>query len=207
MARWQPPWRTSSIEEVRAGWSASAPLRGDRAPQVRAFRGRAAGARGAGGDGRGRVPAERPREKTFADRAGASGRIAAGQMWKYEGDRLVSMCGERDSLVLTAQWVETPGSGLQDEGGRLETILCNAEGSMNHMAHQHWQLCANGTIGQVRPRHAACTQLARVPAGALRRQGGKARARVTVCFRGRREAPDAERLLANARRADGAKIL
>ena len=133
-------------------------------PQVRAFRGRAAGTRGAGGDGRGRVPAERPREKTFADRAGASGRIAAGQMWKYEGDRLVSMCGERDSLVLTAQWVETPGSGLQDEGGRLETILCNAEGSMNHMAHQHWQLCANGTIGQVRPRPAACSLPACLPA-------------------------------------------
>ena len=86
------------------------------------------------------------REKTFADRAGESGRVAAGQMWKYEGDRLVSMGGERDSLVLTAQWVETPGSGLQDEGGRWETILCNAEGSMNHMAYQHWQLCADGTI-------------------------------------------------------------
>jgi len=86
------------------------------------------------------------REKTGTDRADMSCRIAAGQMWKYEGDRLVSMGGERDSLVLTAQWVETPGSGLQDEGGRWETILCNAEGSMNHMAYQHWQLCADGTI-------------------------------------------------------------
>ena len=86
------------------------------------------------------------REKTFVDRAGTSRRVAAGQMWKYENERLISMGGERDSLVLTAQWVETPGSGLQDEGGRWELILCNAEGSMNHTAYQHWYLCADGTI-------------------------------------------------------------
>ena len=79
-------------------------------------------------------------------RSGASPRVAPGQMWKYEGDRLISMGGERDSLVLTAQWVETPGAGLQKEGGRWELILCNAEGSMNHTAHQHWLLCADGTV-------------------------------------------------------------
>lgn len=36
--------------------------------------------------------------------------------------------------------------GPQDEGGRWELILCNAEGSMNHTAHQHWLLGADGTI-------------------------------------------------------------
>lgn len=89
------------------------------------------------------------REKTIdcGNSGGGSGSNAApGQMWRYEGDRLVSMGGERDSLVLTAQWVETPGSGLQEEGGRWELILCNAEGSMNHTAHQQWLLAADGTI-------------------------------------------------------------
>ena len=171
------------------------------------------------------------REKTFADRAGASGRVAAGQMWKYEGDRLISMGGERDSLVLTAQWVETPGSGLQDEGGRWETILCNAEGSMNHMAHQHWQLCADGTIrlrangmvlsvdhawgedlnGRRWPgAHPACRKHAACP-HACRRAAppGRRGARPCDCLppRGQRECPDANWLLANARRANGAKIL
>ena len=79
-------------------------------------------------------------------RGGGRPGIAPGQMWKYAGDRLISMGGERDSLVLTAQWIETPGAGLQKEGGRWELILCNAEGSMNHTAHQHWLLCADGTI-------------------------------------------------------------
>ena len=77
---------------------------------------------------------------------GVAGRVAAGQMWKYDGEKLVSMGGERDSLVLTAQWIETPGAGLQEEGGRWELILCNSEGSMNHTANQHWELCADGTI-------------------------------------------------------------
>lgn len=77
---------------------------------------------------------------------GSGTRGAAGQMWKYDNERLISMGGERDSLVLTAQWVATPGSGLQSEGGRWELILCNAEGSMNKTAHQDWVLCADGLI-------------------------------------------------------------
>ena len=76
------------------------------------------------------------------------GNRPAGQGWKYEGRKFLSVGGIRDSLVLTSMFVQTNKDAYAgyEPGGGWEVMLCNHEGSSNHTAEQAWDVLKDGTI-------------------------------------------------------------